>query len=71
VRGERESSMRVRVAKRYVKVKLEEQESDYDYWQSQPYTVRLAALEQLRQEYHRWRYDAEPRLQRVYRSVKQ
>jgi hypothetical protein len=30
----------------------------------------LAALEQIRQEYHRWKYGVQPRFQRVYRIVK-
>ncbi|MBM3133474.1 MAG: hypothetical protein FJZ95_10670 [Chloroflexi bacterium] len=52
------------------KVRMGEQKSDFAYWQSQPYSARLAALEQIREEYHRWRYGAEPRLQRVYSIVK-
>jgi len=58
------------VQKTYTKVRLQEQRSDFVYWQTQPYQVRLAALEQIRQEYHQWRYHAEPRLQRVYHIVK-
>lgn len=57
------------VEKHYVKVKLQEQKTDFAYWQSQPYHARLAALEQIRREYHQWRYHAEPRLQRVYRVI--
>jgi hypothetical protein len=52
------------------KVSLHKQPSDFAYWQSQPYPTRLAALEQIRREYHRWRYGAEPRLQRVHSIVK-
>jgi hypothetical protein len=52
------------------KVGLQQRQSDFAYWQSQPYTTRLAMLEQIRQEYHRWRYGVEPRLQRVYSIVK-
>lgn len=63
--------MESRVEKRCVKVNMHEQRSDFAYWQSQPYQVRLAALEQIRREYHRWRYNAEPRLQRVHSIVKQ
>ena len=59
-----------RAEKCYTKVSIRGQKSDLAYWQSQPYQVRLAALEQIRQEYHRWRYGAEPRLQRVYTIVK-
>jgi len=58
------------VQKVYKKVKLGEQQSDFAYWQSQPYAARLAALEQIRQEYHRWKYGTEPRFQRVYTIVK-
>jgi len=40
------------------------------WWRTQPYPARLAALEGIRQEVHRWKYGAEPRFQRVYRMVK-
>lgn len=30
---------------------------------------RVAIVEQLRQEYHGWDYETEPRLQRVYRVL--
>lgn len=59
-----------RVEKTYTKVKIQDQTSDFAYWQTQPYHVRLAALEQIRRAYHRWRYGAEPRFQRVYHIVK-
>jgi hypothetical protein len=54
----------------YAKFKLGEQPTDFAYWQTQPYEARLAALEEIRQEYHRWKYGAEPRLQRVLSIVK-
>jgi len=54
-----------RIAKTYRKVRLAEQGSDFLYWQAQSYQERMDALEQIRQDYHRWRYGAEPRLQRV------
>jgi hypothetical protein len=53
------------------KTQLQEQQNDFNYWQTQSYQDRLAALEQIRQEYHQWKYHAEPRLQRVYRIIKQ
>jgi hypothetical protein len=53
------------------KVRMDEQENDFAYWQTQSYEARLAALEQIRQEYHRWKYDTEPRLQSVRTIVKQ
>ena len=37
----------------YTKVKINEQKSDFAYWQTQSYQARLSALEQIRQEYHR------------------
>ena len=52
------------------KVGLHEQKSDFAYWQTQSYEARLAALEEIRREYHRWKYGAEPRFQRVYSIVK-
>jgi hypothetical protein len=52
------------------KVSLHEQKSDAIYWRLQSYEDRLAALEQIRQEFHRWKYGAEPRLQRVYTITK-
>ena len=30
------------------------------------YAARLAALEQIRQEYHRWKYGGEPQFQKVF-----
>lgn len=58
------------IAKVCTKVKLGEQKTDFAYWQTQPYARRLAALEEIRREYHRWKYDAEPGFQRVYSIVK-
>ncbi len=49
------------------KVNLKQQKSDLAYWQTQSYQARLEALEQIRQEYHKWKDNsAESRLQRVY-----
>jgi hypothetical protein len=58
-----------KIEKHYTKVSLQDQGNDFAYWQTQPYAVRLMTLEQIREEYHRWRYDVEPRFQRVYRIV--
>jgi len=52
------------------KIKITEQKSDFAYWQTQPYFLRLAALEQIRQEYHQWRYGVQPGFQRVYTIIK-
>jgi hypothetical protein len=58
------------IQKIYTKVNLREQKNDFAYWQTQPYRVRLATLEQIRREFHQWRYGAEPRFQRVYSIAK-
>jgi hypothetical protein len=59
-----------RMKKTVAKLALHEQKPDFEYWQTQSYEARLAALEQIRREYHLWKYHAEPRLQRVYKIVK-
>lgn len=58
------------VARVVTKLNIHEQKSDFAYWQTQPYEARLAALEEIRREYHQWRYGAGPRLQRVYSVTK-
>lgn len=58
------------IEKVVVKTTLETPSRDFAYWQSQPPEARLEALEQIRREYHLWKYGAEPRLERVYRIVK-
>ena len=52
------------------KYKIDEQPSDFSYWQAKSYEERLEALEQIRKEYNSWRYNAEQGFQRVYRIVK-
>ena len=59
----------VGVEKTFSKVRIPQQKSDFAYWQSQSYHARLAALEQIRREYHQWRYGAEPRLQKIYSII--
>jgi hypothetical protein len=54
------------IQKTFTKVSLKQQKSDFEYWQKQPYLKRLEALETIRQQYHQYRYHAQPRLQRVY-----
>ncbi len=53
-----------------IKKGLTEPNLDVLYWQEQPYTARLAALEEIRQEYHRWKNDVQPGLQRVSCIIK-
>jgi hypothetical protein len=52
------------------KTTLEEQGNDFAYWQTQPYEVRLATVEQIRREYHIWKYGTEPGFQRVLTITK-
>jgi hypothetical protein len=66
-----DKNKKMRTIKKVVtKTAMREQKSDAEYWRAQPPAARLAALEEIRREYHRWRYGAEPRLQRVYTIVK-
>ncbi len=52
------------------KSKIQEQETDFKFWQTQSYEARLEALEQIRTDYILWKYHVEPRFQRIYRVVK-
>ena len=60
-----------KIQKVAAKVNLNDQKSDFAYWQTKPYAERLSALEEIRREYNDWKYtDAEQRFQRVCRVVK-
>jgi hypothetical protein len=52
------------------KTSLQNQVTDFEYWQSQSPQARLQALEEIRREYHQWKYGTQPRFQRVYTIVK-
>jgi hypothetical protein len=52
------------------KTTLHAPKNDTTYWRSQPMSDRLAALEEIRQDYHQWKYNAQPGFQRVYSIVK-
>jgi hypothetical protein len=52
------------------KLRLHDAKSDAAYWRTRTYQERLEALEEIREEYHRWRGDAQPGLQRVYSITK-
>ncbi len=49
---------------------IKQQGNDFAFWQSQPYEVRLATIESIRNEYNTWKYGTEQGLQRVYRIIK-
>lgn len=59
-----------RIATVVTKQKLDEPQSDLAYWLSQPPEARLAALEEIRQEYIRWKYKVPPRMQIVGKIVR-
>jgi hypothetical protein len=51
------------------KFELGQEPKDVIFWRSQPYALRLAALEDIRQAYILWKYGTEQGFQRVYRVV--
>lgn len=53
------------------KIKIEEAQNDFLYWQGQPYEKRLEALESISREYNSWKYGEDQEFQRVYRIIKQ
>jgi hypothetical protein len=54
------------------KKRLHEQGNDFAFWQTQSYEARLAALEEIRNEFsqHEGSGHVQPGFQRVYRIVK-
>jgi hypothetical protein len=58
------------IAKVATKVRQGSEKKVAEYWRNQPYQARLAALEQIRQEYHHWKNDAQPGFQRVFTIIK-
>jgi hypothetical protein len=63
------SSTRV-IAPVVSKLHLKDAKNDAVYWRSRPCQERLDALEQIREEYHHWRGDAQPGFQRIYSIIK-
>lgn len=60
-----------RIDRTMVKVaRLTDKSGDFAWWQTQPYSKRLETLESIRKEYNNWNNDTQPRLQRVYRTIK-
>lgn len=51
-------------------VHFSDQKNDAAYWRSLSYQERIDALEQIREEYHQWKADAQPGFQRVYTILK-
>jgi hypothetical protein len=44
--------------------------TDAEYWRTLSHQERIEALEQIREEYHRWKADAKRGFQRVYSIIK-
>lgn len=63
-------SMKRQISLVVTKRKIGMPKTDARYWRGRSYTDRLQALEEIRQEYHQWKGDAQPGLQRVYRITK-
>ena len=57
------------IAKKCTKIKIKEQKTDFEFWQSQTPEKRLATLEEIRLEFHGWKYASQARLQRVISIV--
>lgn len=54
-----------------VKASMRAPNQDVAYWRTQSFQARIDALEEIRREYHLWKYgDAEPRIQRGWISAK-
>ncbi len=53
------------------KVKLIEQRSDYSYWVNQSIETRLGALESLREEFNKRKFNDQQIFQIIYRVIKQ
>jgi hypothetical protein len=54
-----------RIARVVTKLKLGQEEGDVAYWQAQSPEARLTALEEIRREYHRWKYGGDPSMRKV------
>jgi hypothetical protein len=60
-----------KIAKVVTRVKMgEQEENDFAYWPTQPPAARLAALEEIRREYHLWRYGGEPPFRKVVTIIR-
>ena len=59
-----------KIAEVVFKKHIKQLNSDVEYWRAQTYQDRLTVLEEIRQEYHLWKADVQPGLQRVCRIIK-
>ena len=49
---------------------LPPEQRDVHYWLQQPPAARIAAVEEIRREFHGWKPGAEPRIEKVCRIVR-
>ena len=52
------------------KVNINDNNNDFQFWQAQTFEYRLETLENIREEYNRWKYGSQQRFQRVYSIIK-
>lgn len=52
------------------KMNINENQSDFNFWQTTSFEFRLETLENIREEYNKWKYGSEQRFQRVYSIIK-
>lgn len=58
-----------KIKKSVTKAGLNDKKIDAPYWRNRSYAVRLAALEEIRQEYHQWKYGGETRMQKIVKII--
>jgi hypothetical protein len=59
-----------KIARVVTRRSLRAKNNDLAFWQRMSPEARIAALEEMRQQYNDWVYGAKSRLQRVYTIVK-
>jgi hypothetical protein len=67
--GMTETSAR-KIAPVVTKFRYGDKKNDAAYWRGLSYQERIEALEQIREEYHQWKADAQPGFQRVFTIIK-
>ena len=58
------------IAMTYKKVRIQDQGTDFAFWQTQSFSTRLKIQEEIRQQYIAWKYGTRPRFQRVLSITK-
>ena len=58
------------IAKVVTRVKFGQDDGDLAFWQAQPPEARLAALEEIRREYHLWKYGGEQPFRKIVTIIR-